>query len=421
MVGLTYEKDKYVAENQDWEQAYQSINACNSLLSEAGKLTPANEREALEIERVKGEAAFLRALYYFELVNLYGKPYCSANLAAPAIPLKLSVMVEDRDYTCATVSEVYEQILKDLETAETSLARASVKSFPYRADITAVYLLKSRVLLYMQDWKNALEYADKTLKNKQELLDLTSFNGDEVLGESSPETIFSMGGYVMAYSIHPIRGMKDKVWKNLPNYIISEDLLQAFEEEGENDLRSRHYICKDTLGSLEVPYVEAWIFRKVRGWENASTRNISDNFLFRTAEAYLNGAEAAALAAAPEKGSIIMLLATDAPLDVLQLGRLARRAGNGLARTGSLFGHGSGDVAIAFSSSQHLPQLAEFAVPLLHAPDGWMDRLFQAAAEATEQAIFKALFFAEPFVGRDGHRRPSIQEVLPEWCDIVRS
>ena len=133
----------------------------------------------------------MRALYYFELVNLYGKPYWSANLAVPAIPLKLSVMVEDRDYTCATVSEVYEQILKDLETAETSLARTSVKNFPYRADITAVYLLKSRVLLYMQDWKNALEYADKTLKNKQELLDLTSFNGDEVLGESSPETIFS--------------------------------------------------------------------------------------------------------------------------------------------------------------------------------------------------------------------------------------
>ena len=60
------------------------------------------------------------------------------------------------------------------------------------------------------------------------------------------------------------------------------------------------------------------------------------------------GAEAAALAAAPEKGSIIMLLATDAPLDVLQLGRLAKRAGNGLARTGSIFGHGSGDVALPF-------------------------------------------------------------------------
>ena len=123
---------------------------------------------------------------------------------------------------------------------------------------------------------------------------------------------------------------------------------------------------------------------------------------------------------APEKGSIIMILATDAPLDCLQLGRLARRAGNGLARTGSIYGHGSGDLAVAFSTSQHLPQGAEAPVPLLHAPDSWMDGLFMAAAEATEQAIFKALFFAEPFVGRDGHRRSSIQEVLPEWRSIVK-
>ena len=134
-----------------------------------------------------------------------------------------------------------------------------------------------------------------------------------------------------------------------------------------------------------------------------------------------DAAQAATQAAAPEKGSIIMLVATDAPLDVAQLGRLARRAGNGLARTGSIYGHGSGDVAVAFSASQHLPFPSEEAVPLLHAPDGWMDALFQAAAEATEQAIFKALFFAESFIGRDGHRRPSIREVLPEWRDIARS
>ena len=125
-------------------------------------------------------------------------------------------------------------------------------------------------------------------------------------------------------------------------------------------------------------------------------------------------------AAAPEKGSIIMLLATDAPLDGLQLGRLARRAGNGLARTGAICGHGSGDVAIAFSASRFLPFPSDEATPLPHAPDGWMDALFQAAAEATEQAVFKALFYAEPFVGRDGRRRPSIREVLPEWRDIAR-
>ena len=80
------------------------------------------------------------------------------------------------------------------------------------------------------------------------------------------------------------------------------------------------------------------------------------------------GAEAAVLAAAPEKGSIIMLLATDAPLDVLQLGRLARRAGNGLARTGSLFGHGSGDVA-SISRSWRNPPCRFF----MHRTAGWTD------------------------------------------------
>ena len=126
-------------------------------------------------------------------------------------------------------------------------------------------------------------------------------------------------------------------------------------------------------------------------------------------------------AVVPEKGSIIMILATDAPLDIAQLGRLARRAGNGLARTGSIYGHGSGDVAVCFSAVQHLPwpEHGE-AIALLHAPDRWMDSLFQAASEATEQAIFKALFLAESVTGRDGHIRHTIGELLPEWRAIIQ-
>lgn len=125
-------------------------------------------------------------------------------------------------------------------------------------------------------------------------------------------------------------------------------------------------------------------------------------------------------AGVPEKGSIIMILATDAPLDIAQLGRLVRRAGNGLARTGSICGHGSGDVAVGFSASLSLPwpETGE-AVLVPHAPDAWLDGLFQAAAEATEQAVLKALFLAEPIVGREGRRRPSIRETLPEWRAIA--
>lgn len=116
----------------------------------------------------------------------------------------------------------------------------------------------------------------------------------------------------------------------------------------------------------------------------------------------------------PEKGSIIMVLATDAPLDTLQLTRLAKRAGNGLARTGSVFGHGSGDVAVAFCTAQHLPwPEPETPLALRRLPDSQMDALFLAAVEATQQAIYKALFLAETVQGRDGHVRHSLMDILP--------
>jgi D-aminopeptidase len=116
-----------------------------------------------------------------------------------------------------------------------------------------------------------------------------------------------------------------------------------------------------------------------------------------------------------EKGSIIMLVATDAPLDARQLRRLALRAGAGLARTGSVFGHGSGDIALAFSTAYTLPQRRDAPMPavaLLH--DGLLDNLFQAAADGTEQAILHALWHAEPITGRNGHVRPALTALLRE-------
>ncbi len=115
----------------------------------------------------------------------------------------------------------------------------------------------------------------------------------------------------------------------------------------------------------------------------------------------------------PEQGSIIMLLATDAPLDARQLRRLALRAGAGLARTGSVFGHGSGDIALAFSTAYTIPHSTLQPMPaiaMLH--ENRLDSLFSAAAEATEQAIVNALWHAEPVCGRDGHTRRTLRETL---------
>jgi D-aminopeptidase len=115
-----------------------------------------------------------------------------------------------------------------------------------------------------------------------------------------------------------------------------------------------------------------------------------------------------------EKGSIIIVVATDAPLDARQLRRLALRAGAGLARTGSVFGHGSGDIVLAFSTAYTVPDQVERPMPavaMLH--DGLLDGLFQAAADSTEQAILHALWRATPVTGRDGNHRAALAELLP--------
>ncbi|MDR5739780.1 MULTISPECIES: P1 family peptidase [unclassified Caballeronia] len=116
--------------------------------------------------------------------------------------------------------------------------------------------------------------------------------------------------------------------------------------------------------------------------------------------------------AAPEQGSIIMLVATDAPLDSRQLRRVAMRAAAGLARTGSVYGHGSGDIALAFSTAYTVPHEAAFIAmpPLLG--DAFIDPLFQSTADSIEQAILDALFSAKSVTGRDGHRRLSLKDAL---------
>ena len=97
-------------------------------------------------------------------------------------------------------------------------------------------------------------------------------------------------------------------------------------------------------------------------------------------------------------GSIIMVVATDAPLDHLRLERLARRALAGLARTGSTFSNGSGDYVIAFSTNRGAPP-----TPLV--VNDAMSPLFQAAIEATEEAIYNSLLRAETVRGFRGTAR----------------
>ena len=109
------------------------------------------------------------------------------------------------------------------------------------------------------------------------------------------------------------------------------------------------------------------------------------------------------------EGSIIVVIATDAPLDSRQLTRLAKRAALGLARTGSTARHGSGDFILAFSTANVIPHYPkEPTFPMTHLADTHLNPLITATVEATEEAILNALTMATTVVGRDGHRVESI-------------
>jgi D-aminopeptidase len=105
-----------------------------------------------------------------------------------------------------------------------------------------------------------------------------------------------------------------------------------------------------------------------------------------------------------KEGSIIVVIATDAPVSSVQLQRIARRAGLGLARTGSTSGNSSGDLFIAFSTANVIPLRGsekELSIRLLTTEH--VEPLFRATVEATEEAILNALTMGKTMEGIDGH------------------
>ena len=121
----------------------------------------------------------------------------------------------------------------------------------------------------------------------------------------------------------------------------------------------------------------------------------------------------------PADGSCMMVVATDAPLDSRQLRRLAARAILGMARAGSTGSNGSGDFVIAFSTTNHRRFAAARGAAISLLGEDALSPLFEAAAEASEEAIDDSLLKAETVTGRDSHVAPGIpisrlREILAE-------
>src|ERR1700733_1980343 len=112
-----------------------------------------------------------------------------------------------------------------------------------------------------------------------------------------------------------------------------------------------------------------------------------------------------------ERGSIIVVVATDAPLLPHQLKRVARRVSLGLGRSGSIAGNGSGDIFIAFSTANPGASDASHLVDLRMVPNDSLDPLFAATVPATEEAIVNAMVAAEDMTGVDGHHVTALSHI----------
>ena len=122
-----------------------------------------------------------------------------------------------------------------------------------------------------------------------------------------------------------------------------------------------------------------------------------------------------------EDGSIIITVATDAPLIPSQCARLAKRATVGLGRVGGTGANGSGDLFLAFSTGNRIPSLADKPIEGIRMlPNAHISPLFVAVAEAVEEAILNALTAADTMTGRDGHvvhalPLDRLREIWAEW------
>ena len=116
---------------------------------------------------------------------------------------------------------------------------------------------------------------------------------------------------------------------------------------------------------------------------------------------------------AKDKGSVIMLIATDIPMSSRQLERVANRAAIALGRTGSYMGNGSGDIAIAFSTANRMPHYSdEKFVEMKAIHEDAIDKVFEPAVEALEESIISSLYHAKTTLGVRGKLVYGLREFI---------
>ncbi|MCT4615874.1 MAG: RagB/SusD family nutrient uptake outer membrane protein [Marinifilaceae bacterium] len=280
---FTWQKDPQSRRNgsvfidNTWANFYKYILTCNIVIKDIKEGKVEGEKEKLQ--DLEAEAHFLRSWYYYTLLNLFGEPY-DKNSADVDLGIPINNLTESKDvkFNRESVKAVYEFIKADILESIRLFEEAKIEKDYFRANLDVAYLLASRVFLFCEEWENAVTYSNKLIERRPNLYDYSSKANPSwwygkygsIITSKSPELLFT---YADASETFFPEGAS-------AYFIYSAELLSAFDA---NDNRLH--------ASFPKKYNYAYYKPVVKKYGLSSNTKVF-GFGFRTAEAYLNKAEA---------------------------------------------------------------------------------------------------------------------------------
>ncbi len=273
-----------------WEKLYHQILTANVVLEKVAGIEGKTEDKA----RLEGEAHAIRAFAYFLLVNLYADPYTTPAEASktPGVPINTHTYGEDTNFPRATLAEVYDVIISDLEAGMQAFAKDDAPKNIFRWNEAALATLGSRIFLYMRNWDKAKEYADIALSKNAYLRDLNAKNAEDpqytkpFITKDNREINYSFGFYLP----------KPLSSGHLYYFKPSDELLALYSE---GDLR--YFNNVGNFITAKKVRVGGGFWNPIYAYFTSINKNgLTDDALvygyaIRSAEAYLNRAEALAM------------------------------------------------------------------------------------------------------------------------------
>ncbi len=270
-----------------WAYAYYTIaRCCNVITNLEGKEFQDHTQQ--DLNNLKAEALFMRALCHFDAVITYAQPYTTAGREAIGVPVVTKTEIGQPARN--TVGEVYDQIVADLTEAESiispSYTRADVNDKTAAASIYAIQALLSRVYLYMGEWQKSADYATKVINSGKYAL----LSGDDYIDMYSAQTAPTGGEIIFqVFGTNKNEYWDESGWTHLP-YITSWGSDGSGDVCATNDLFKMYESGDIRLNFFDLSENDHMI-TKYKGKEGGIPRYTNVPIL-RIAEMYLNRAEA---------------------------------------------------------------------------------------------------------------------------------